>query len=87
MCVCVSKQHYFIYIGNDKEKEHAAKSSNRPVLSHKLQDEKFLDLLKENFVELSGSEINQSDVFDVLNLDKSKKIIATKAMKEAFSSV
>ena len=61
--------------------------SNRPVPSHKLQDEKFVDLLKENFVELSGSEINQSDVFDMLNLDESKKIIATKAMKEAFSSV
>ena len=82
MYVLVSKITLYIYIGVDKEKEHAAKCSNRPVPSHKLQDKKFLDLLKENFVELSGSEINQSDV-----LDESKKIIATKAMKEAFSSV
>ena len=83
----MSKITLYTYIEVDSEKEHAAESSNRPVPSHKLQDGKFVDLLKENFVELSGSEINQSDVFDVLNLDESKKIIATKAMKEAFSSV
>jgi hypothetical protein len=52
-----------------------------------LRNEKFTSLLQENFIELSGAEINQTEVFDILHLEESQKILATNNMKRVFPSV
>ncbi|XP_028401159.1 uncharacterized protein LOC114524217 [Dendronephthya gigantea] len=64
-----------------------SKDQRKNITSNILPKDVLVGILKENFVELSGAAINQTEVFDILHLDKSKKILATNAMKEAFSGV
>lgn len=70
-----------IKIGNETPEPQAVKHSS---VYYKLQREKFVGILGEHFMELEGAELNQNEVLEVLQLDKSQKVLATNAMKQAF---
>ena len=53
---------------------------------YKRRRESHVRILLEHFEERQGSDIEQSVVIDLLNLNSFQKVQATNAVKEAFSS-